>query len=355
MTTESDEKQRSGKLSTRTVLALVFLCVAVFFIVYNPSKKEDRIIEKEYVTLQGLVFGTIYHITYSQPGDDSMQPVVDAATAAVNDALSMFNPETTISKVNAASTQFETDDALFLKVLRVGRDVSAATGGAFDMTVAPLVDLWGFGLKNRQQVSAAQIDSVMKYIGYEKIIEHDGVIEKLHPSVRLDASAIAKGYACDVVLDSLLAHGCTDACVEIGGEVAVAGTNPKGKPWRIGINKPVDDSLSVQSEVYRVASLVGKGMATSGNYRNYYELDGKKFSHTINPHSGRPVMHNLLSATVVAPDCMTADAWATACMVVGLDSARVLVQLQPQLDAFFIYDSAGVMCTWSTASFPIQK
>lgn len=221
------------------------------------------------------------------------------------------------------------------------------------MTVAPLVDLWGFGLKNRRVVRAAEVDSALACVGYEKVVMEGGVLRKLVPCVRIDAGAIAKGAACDVVLDSLRAHGCRDVCVEIGGEVAVWGVNRRGKEWRIGVNRPVEDSLSVVNEIEVVATLEsGRGMATSGNYRNYYEMGGRKFSHTIDPKSGYPVRHSMLSATVVAPDCMTADAWATACMVAGLDSARRWVSERAELEAYLIYDSAGVMRSWYSAGFP---
>lgn len=342
-----------AKLSLRTIVALVLLCIGAFFLFYDFGDKEPA--EGRYRQSDGVVFGTTYHITYKNADGAVLDGAIRNATAAVNSSLSMFAPGSTISKVNSGELTDVSADGLFLKVFRAGMAVSKATGGAFDMTVAPLVDLWGFGLKNRSEVTQAQVDSAMRCVGYTLISEHDGRIGKQSACVRLDAGAIAKGFACDVVLDTLIAHGCTDACVEIGGEVAVTGVNPKGKPWRIGINKPVDDSLSVASEVYAVATLEGRGMATSGNYRNYYEMDGRKYSHTIDPVSGRPVTHNLLSATVVAADCMTADAWATACMVLGLDSAKALVEANPALDAFLIYDSAGVMKTWATATFPIDK
>lgn len=347
-------KEHSSKmpLSPRTIIALVLLCVAVFFLLYERNDSSDSQNAKVYRTTQGMVFGTTYHITYAAAADLDMDSVVSAATDAVNSSLSMFNPESTISKVNSGELT-AVNDTLFLNVWRTGVTVSEATDGAFDMTVAPLVDLWGFGLKNRRTVTPTQVDSAMQCVGYKSVTERNGVMEKATPCTRIDAGAIAKGFACDVVRDALIANGCTDVCVEIGGEVSVKGFNGKGLPWHIGVNKPVEDSLAVESEVYAVALLSDRGMATSGNYRNYYELGGQKFSHTINPHTGYPVRHNLLSATIVAPDCMTADAWATACMVVGLDSAKVLVSNHDNLDAYLIYDSLGMMKVWHTGTFPL--
>lgn len=347
------KRQSRIPLSPRTVIALVLLCVAAFFLFYERNDSGESHDDKVYRTSQGVVFGTTYHITYATAEDRCLDSVIRSATDAVNASLSMFNPESTVSKVNSGELT-EVDDSLFLKVWHAGLTVSDATQGAFDMTVAPLVDLWGFGLKNRQTVTSAQVDSAMACVGYQSVIEDNGVFERTASCTRIDAGAIAKGFACDVVRDALVANGCTDVCVEIGGEVAVKGFNAKGGPWRIGVNKPVEDSLSVSGEVYVVALLSDKGMATSGNYRNYYELDGQKFSHTINPHTGYPVCHNLLSATIVADDCMTADAWATACMVVGLDSAKLLIAGQNNLDAYLIYDSLGMMKVWHTDTFPVS-
>jgi thiamine biosynthesis lipoprotein len=232
-----------------------------------------------------------------------------------------------------------------------GQYVSRCTDGAFDMTVAPLVDLWGFGLKNREKVESVAVDSVRQYVGYELAVLTDGVISKSYPEMRIDAGAIAKGYACDVVADTLEAYGCTDFCIEIGGELVVKGVNPKGANWHIAINKPLEDSLCLNREIQDVIELTNCGMATSGNYRNYYEMDGKKYSHTIDPRTGYPVQHSLLSATIVAPDCMTADAWATACMVGGLENAKVWVKDNPEIKGYFIYEEDGVLKVWKSEGF----
>ena len=234
---------------------------------------------------------------------------------------------------------------------KTGQYVSDCTHGAFDMTVAPLVDLWGFGLKNRDVVTDAEVDSVREYVGYELVVLEDGVIHKAYPEMRIDAGAIAKGYACDVVADTLEAYGCTDFCIEIGGELVVKGLNSKGVNWHIAINKPVEDSLCVNHEIQEVVELTDCGMATSGNYRNFYEMGGKKYSHTIDPRTGYPVNHNLLSATIVAPDCMTADAWATACMVAGLEKAQTWIKNRRDIKGYLIYEENGELKTWKSDDF----
>lgn len=330
-------------MNKKTLFTLFFVAVAVFFLCYDFPK------DKEYLHRDGFIFGTVYSVTYSNPENKDLSLQINSALEAVNASLSMFNQESTISKVN--NNQPVELDLLFLTVWKTGQYVSDCTHGAFDMTVAPLVDLWGFGLKNRDVVTDAEVDSVREYVGYELVVLEDGVIHKAYPEMRIDAGAIAKGYACDVVADTLEAYGCTDFCIEIGGELVVKGLNSKGVNWHIAINKPVEDSLCVNREIQEVVELTDCGMATSGNYRNFYEIDGKKYSHTIDPRTGYPVSHNLLSATIVAPDCMTADAWATACMVAGLEKAQTWIKNRRDIKGYLIYEENGELKTWKSDDF----
>lgn len=330
-------------MNKKTLFTLFLFAVAVFFLCYDFPK------DKEYLHRDGFIFGTVYSVTYSNPENKDLSLQINSALEAVNASLSMFNPESTISKVN--NNQPVELDLLFLTVWKTGQYVSDCTHGAFDMTVAPLVDLWGFGLKNRDVVTDAEVDSVRGYVGYELVVLEDGVIHKAYPEMRIDAGAIAKGYACDVVADTLEAYGCTDFCIEIGGELVVKGLNSKGVNWHIAINKPVEDSLCVNREIQEVVELTDCGMATSGNYRNFYEIDGKKYSHTIDPRTGYPVSHNLLSATIVAPDCMIADAWATACMVAGFEKAQTWIKNRRDIKGYLIYEENGELKTWKSDDF----
>ena len=330
-------------MNKKTLFTLFLFAIAVFFLCYDFPK------DKEYLHRDGFIFGTVYSVTYSNPENQDLSLQINSALEAVNASLSMFNPESTISKVN--NNQSVELDSLFLTVWKTGQYVSDCTHGAFDMTVAPLVDLWGFGLKNRDVVTGAEVDSVREYVGYELVVLEDGVIHKAYPEMRIDAGAIAKGYACDVVADTLEAYGCTDFCIEIGGELVVKGLNSKGVNWHIAINKPVEDSLCVNSEIQEVVELTDCGMATSGNYRNFYEVDGKKYAHTIDPRTGYPVNHNLLSATIVAPNCMTADAWATACMVAGLEKAQTWIKNRRDIKGYLIYEENGELKTWKSDDF----
>ncbi len=330
-------------MTKKTLFTLFLFALAAFFLFYEFPK------DKEYQHRDGFIFGTVYSVTYSNPESKDLSAAITRALDDVNNSLSMFNKQSTIAKVN--NNEVVQLDSLFLTVWNVGQEVSRSTDGAFDMTVAPLVDLWGFGLKNREIVTDAEVDSLRQYVGYNLVQLEDGLLRKTYPQMRIDAGAIAKGYACDVVADTLEAYGCTDFCIEIGGELVVKGHNSKGVNWHIAINKPVEDSTCVNSEIQEVVELTNCGMATSGNYRNYYELDGKRYSHTIDPRSGYPVRHNLLSATIVAPDCMTADAWATACMVAGLDKAKEWIEANDDLKGYLIYEENGEMITWRSSDF----
>jgi thiamine biosynthesis lipoprotein len=330
-------------MTKKTLFTLFLFALAAFFLFYEFPK------DKEYQHRDGFIFGTVYSVTYSNPESKDLSAAITRALDDVNNSLSMFNKQSTIAKVN--NNEVVQLDSLFLTVWNVGQEVSRSTDGAFDMTVAPLVDLWGFGLKNREIVTDAEVDSLRQYVGYDLVQLEDGLLRKTYPQMRIDAGAIAKGYACDVVADTLEAYGCTDFCIEIGGELVVTGLNSKGVNWHIAINKPVEDSTCVNSEIQEVVELTNCGMATSGNYRNYYELDGKRYSHTIDPRSGYPVRHNLLSATIVAPDCMTADAWATACMVAGLDKAKEWIEAYDDLKGYLIYEENGEILTWRSSDF----
>ena len=313
---------------------LAFLIIGTIIILSQskPAKPEFR-------KAQGLVFGTSYNITYFYNAD--LQPDIEHTLALVDSALSMFNPESTISAVNR-SESIQVTDTMFLKVFRRAMEISRMTDGAFDITVAPAVNAWGFGFKHAENVSQATVDSLKEITGYWKIHEQDGLITKDDPRIMLDCSAIAKGFGSDMVAQMLSSKGISDYMVEIGGEIVLSGHNPKGKDWNIGISKPVDDSLSLNNELQTVIPITDIAMATSGNYRNFYVRDGRKYAHTIDPHTCMPVSHSLLSATVFAADCATADALATSLMVMGLDSAQALISRHPELHAYFIYtDSAG--------------
>ena len=284
--------------------------------------------QKEYRQNTNFVFGTIYNITYQSSED--LQQAIEAELMKVDGEFSMFNPESTVARINQGDSAVERS-AMFQEVFQLAQTVNKETDGAFDITVAPLVNAWGFGFKHEQMPTPAQVDSLL-------LIRH-----------QLDFSAIAKGYGCDVVARLLESRGIQNYMVEIGGEVVVKGRNAKGQDWHIGITKPTDDSLSVEGEMQTVLAITDRAMATSGNYRNFYYQGGRKYAHTIDPRTGYPVQHSLLSATVFADNCATADAYATSFMVLGLQGAQVVLQRHPELMAYLIYsDEDGQLAVWAS-------
>lgn len=322
---------------------LVFLIVATVIILAENKP--------EYRTSQGAVFGTTYHITYNHNVDLSTD--ITRVLKDVDNSLSTFNANSTISLVNK-NMQVELD-SMFLYVFHLAQHVAETTSGAFDITVAPAVNAWGFGFKNAETIDNDLIDSLKQIVGYQMVKEENGAIVKEDNRIMLDCSAIAKGFGCDVVAALFDSIGIADYMVEIGGEIVVKGLNSKGSDWRIGISKPTDDSLATETELQTVLELSDRAMATSGNYRNFYYKDGKKYAHTIDPATCRPVNHNLLSVTVLAENCAVADAYATAMMVLGLERSLELCKKLENVDAYFIYqDNEGVIQICTTPDFPVD-
>ena len=299
-----------------------------------------------YQKCAGTIFGTTYHITYQY--DDDLQPELEARMKEVDNALSMFNKESIISKVN--NNQPVELNEMFVEVFQQAQKISEDTDGAFDITVAPLVNAWGFGFKNEQMPDKHAVDSLMAIVGYQKVSYDGKHIIKRDPRITLDCSAIAKGYGVDVVARLLEEKGIDNYMVEIGGEVVTHGISEKRVPWKIGVTKPTDDPLQEGNELQTVLNLTDKAMATSGNYRNFYYKGKRKYAHTIDPKTGYPVQHSILSATVLTNRCMRADAYATAFMVMGFEGAKKVLERNPDLMAYLIYDDHGKMGVWYSPS-----
>ena len=321
------------------LLLTAVAAIIILFLLLSRGKMTDTTYQQD----EGTVFGTIYHVKYLYP--NNLKADIEAELHRVDASLSMFNPQSNVSRINRGET--DEADEMLCEVLQLAFGVNQATGGAFDPTVAPLVNAWGFGFKSGNLPDSMQVDSLLRLVGLSKIHLQDGRLTRENPLAILDFSAIAKGYGVDRAADVLRSKGIRNFMVEIGGEVVTEGVNDKGEAWRIGINKPNDDSTSTQSELQDVVSLSGAAIATSGNYRNFYVKDGRKIAHTINPLTGYPAQADILSSTVIAPTCAEADAYATAFMVMGLERAKQVLQEQPHLGAYFIYaDDQGNFQTW---------
>ena len=315
-----DEKQKKRLLWQ--VPFLLLLIVGTVLII-----RQQR--STPYQTDKGFVFGTVYTITYQS--NDNLKADIEAELPKVDNEFSMFNEHSTVARINRGEQVSRSP--MFNEVYELAQTVNHDTDGAFDITVAPLVNAWGFGFKNAIMPTRHQVDSLLKIRN------------------QYDFSAIAKGYGSDVVARLLRRRGISNFMVEIGGEVVAQGISERRLPWRIGVTKPVDDSLAVGGELQTVLNITDVAMATSGNYRNFYYKGGKKYAHTVDPKTGYPVQHSILSATVLAKSCMIADAYATSFMVMGMDRARKLLERHPELQAYFIYDAGnGKTEVWFTPS-----
>ena len=326
------EKKRRLKLMWQGIF-LALLIVGTIFVAKqrneSPDKSQISALKSQTQHDSGFIFGTAYNATYEF--EKSLKEEIEAELQKVDNEFSMFNEHSTVAAINRGEQPERSK--MFEEVYQLALQVNRETDGAFDISVAPLVNAWGFGFKNQQMPTPEQVDSLLKIRD------------------QMDFSAIAKGYGSDVVARLLRSKGIRNFMIEIGGEVVVEGQSPSDKPWRIGVTKPQDDSLSVNGELQTILNLTDIAMATSGNYRKFYYHGGRKYAHTIDPRTGYPVQHSLLSATVLAKTCAVADAFATSFMVLGLDSARQVLARHPELKAYFIYtDTKGDLATWYSPS-----
>lgn len=332
-----------AKSRTIRIWQIVFLLLLVIGTVLIIRQQRNL----PYQHNAGFVFGTVYHVTYQHNKD--LQENIEAEMKKVDDALSTFNNNSILSKVNQ-NEPVELND-MFKDVFNMAEQISKETDGAFDITVAPMVNAWGFGFKKGTPPTKHVVDSLKSLVGYQKVRLESGRIIKQDPRIMLDCSAIAKGYGVDVVANYLKKEGIENFIVEIGGEVVSSGISEKRLPWKIGVTKPVDDSIRQDQELQTILNVTNKAMATSGNYRNFYYKNGKKYAHTIDPKTGYPVQHGILSATVLADQCAVADAYATSFMVMGLDKSKEILKKHPELMVYIIYaDSRGNNKIWYSPS-----
>ena len=322
---------------------LPFLLLLIIGTIYIVRQQRNMPYQKN----SGFIFGTVYNVTYQS--DRDLQQEIEAELKKVDAEFSMFNDKSTVSQLNRGEQPKLSPQ--FCEVFKLARHISEQTDGAFDITVAPLVNAWGFGFKHEQMPTAQQVDSLRQLIGYKNVTLNGKTIVKQKAGMMLDFSAIAKGYGVDAVTRLLQRHDIQNFMVEIGGEVTSCGISPKRVPWRIGVTTPTDDSLATATDYQAILNITDCSMATSGNYRNFYYKGGRKYAHTIDPRTGYPVQHSLLSATVLADNCATADAYATSFMVLGLDGAQHILEQNSSLMAYLIFtDSHGDLRVWYSPS-----
>ncbi|GAB4489336.1 MAG: FAD:protein FMN transferase [Saprospiraceae bacterium] len=307
--------------------------------------------EPAYLTLTGKAQGTTFNITYQDSQQRDFSRPVDSLFRMIDKSMSLWDSTSLISRINRNEPNVQVDEH-FAKVFQKAKEVSEITGGAFDVTVGPLVKAWGFSVKKGlPPPDSAKVDSLRQLIGFQKIRLENGVLQKADPRMEIDFNAIAQGYTVDLISDFLEKNGVKNYLVEIGGEVRTLGVNDRNEIWKIGIDKPVENEKEGSRPLQTTVALGGKSLATSGSYRKFVVRDGKKFSHAIDPKTGYPITHNLLSVSVIAKDCASADAYATAFLVMGMGKALDLAE-QLGLEIYCIYsDEKGELQVRSTPGF----
>jgi len=306
-----------------------------------------------FVRFEGFAQGGTYHVTCAVPGrvtEASVRAKVDSVLLEIDRSLSGYNKGSLLSQFNAGDDPCLND--LFVACFSRSKEIWAETDGAFDPSAAPLFDLWGFGFQNKGTVTQQAIDSILQFVGMDLLTfetREDGIhLVKADPRVRLNFNAIAQGFSCDVVAALLESLGSTDYLVDIGREIRCKGHNPAGSLWRVGLDRPFDGNEEEGQHLQAIIEVTDCGIVTSGNYRKFYIENGQKFAHTIDPTTGRPVTHNLLSATVTAADATTADAYATFLMVVGTAPAMAFLTREADFEGLLVYDEDGEMQMFQT-------
>lgn len=295
---------------------------------------------------EGLIWNTSYHITYD--GDASLKDSVINVLNEINRSLNVFDSTSLVSLVNRSDTVIV--DSHFKKVYKASLDIFKRSNGLFDPTLSPLITAWGFGQGHKPTTDTLNIVSILEYVGLDKTHLRGDTLIKDDIRITFNFSAVAKGYACDAVASMLKRNKVTNYLIEIGGELAVAGVSPSMDQWKISIDRPIETDSAVIHDACAVLKITDAGIATSGNYRNFHKEGGKTLGHTISPITGHPTVTDVLSATVIAPTAMYADAVATACMAAGSETAKTIIT-QLGYDGMLILNDSTIWTTPGLAKF----
>jgi len=321
------------------LIALYILVLLLAFSCHRPSKLKKLVLE-------GETQGTYYAITYYDEEGRNLQKSVDSLLSVIDNSMSLWVDSSLISRINRGDTTAVPDDHFIYNFL-LAKEVSAATDGYFDFTIGPLVSAWGFHRKNKLAMNDRIIDSLRELVDYRQVKLENKRIIKADPRISFDFNAIAQGYTVDVMAELLDGFGIKHYIVDIGGEIYARNRKPDGSSWRVGIETPAADKND-ERKIEKVVFLENKGLSTSGSYRKYYEQDGKRFSHSIDPKTGYPVQHNLMSVSVLADNAAIADAYSTAFMVMGIGKALEIIPYLGGIEVFFIYFEDGQYKTKAT-------
>ena len=326
------------------------------------------------MTFSGYAQGGTYTVKLNLNGvkekPEHIRSTVDGLLVQIDHSLSGYNRNSILSRFNTGESV--TPDSLFIDIYSHACSIYDQTQGLVDAAAAPLFDIWGFGFKNGKLPDDDLVAQTVATSGMKRLksdmrdalsadgtilpaaLLADGLSDQTLP--KLNYNAIAQGYSCDVVARYLYSIGVKDMMIDIG-EIFCDGVNPSGQPWTLGIDRPADGNNEIGADIQGIFRVPAgpHGVVTSGNYRKFYVKGGRKYAHTINPQTGYPVEHYLLSATIVAPDAMMADAYATYCMVIGLEAAQQFIESDPDLEGCLIYDDNGVFASWTSSSFLLES
>ena len=326
-------------------MRLTVLNLILTLLLFLTSCKEKPV----YLNFTGFAQGTTYNMVFESRDEitaSSLQTDVEKILRNFDMSVSLYEDSSVLSRINRNETTVP--DSVFTEVFKRSKEISLETGGAFDVTVGPLVKAWGFGPDSQKNFTESKRDSLLKLVGMEKVELRNDSIIKADPGINLDFNAIAQGYSVDLICLYFDGLGIKSYLVEIGGEVRVKG-DKGGVMWKIGIDRPTDNNMIPGNELQAIIQMKDRSLATSGNYRKFYVENGIKYSHTIDPKTGYPAKNTLLSATILASDCATADGIATACMVMGKDRTIEFLGLHPEYEAFLVYsDDSGNLMTWAS-------
>lgn len=347
----------------------VVLSVMAASIIVSSCSRQDK-----YVAVTGFAQGGTYSVKLNLNGADGRVPIspkeikddIDSILLDIDNSLSGYNKGSLLSRFNAGETIVLND--MFVEIYRMARRFYDETGKAVDVASAPLFDIWGFGFTSDSLPSAARIGECLEACGLDRMkqeIPDTGILSSSDMLLsdaggalpKLNYNAIAQGYSCDVIARYLYSIGVKDMLVDIGGEIYCDGCNPSGKPWAIGIDRPVDGSQVSGADIQAVLEVPrgARGIVTSGNYRKFYIKDGRKYAHTVDPRSGYPVGHSLLSATIMTQgDVTAADAYATYCMVIGVDEAIRFIESRTDIEGYLVYADGDSMRTWTSEGFVVR-
>jgi FAD:protein FMN transferase len=307
------------------------ICVFILTLIACSPKPVSQ-----YSHIEGFAQGTTYHITFENRTLRNYSVAIDSILKDFDMSLSEYNPKSIISRINSNDPTVTVDEH-FKIIFEKSKQIWEQSGGAMDITVGPIINALGFGSSAKTVVDSTIIKHLLQYVGFEKVKLENNKIIKTDTAVKLDVNSIAQGYSVDIVSNFFESEGIHNYVVEIGGEVRAKGKNSKGQYWRIGIDKPEEGNMEPGEKLQTIISLKNQSVTTSGNYRKFYEENGVKYSHIINPKTGFPVNSRLLSVTIVAKDCITADGWDTPLMVLGLEKSIEILKKHPELDALLIY------------------